>query len=255
MAGEQWAPRGQRIGAHAHENWEFYYQVDGRSRWRSGRRTYEVEAGGLFVAPPGVRHGMPERQPVEHHYYFASVAVEACARRLGAEVVASFQVATEPLVVEEAGEVRGAFQALVREVSIVRPWRAAGLRLATDELVLEVARLLSGGEARALGRHPAVTRAVRLIEQEPERAWRVPALASLAGASAAHLTELFRKELGTTPHGHLMAVRLERAAALLKQGQMPITQLAVSLGFASSQHFAAAFRKRYGKTPREHSRT
>jgi len=254
MVGEQWAPRGQRIGAHSHEDWEFYYQVEGLSRWRVARRTYEIQAGALFAAPPGVRHEMPEHQRGEHHYCFVAVDVARCARRIGSDVAEVFLKSSEPRVIESAGEARAAFQTLVREVSIVRPWRAAALRMATDAFVLEVARLLSGGEQRALGRHPAVTRALRLMEQEPERAWRVPVLARLAGCSPAHLTELFRRELGATPHQHLLTLRLERAAELLALGEIPVTHLALTLGFSSGQHFAAAFRRRFGHSPRQHAR-
>lgn len=250
MAGEQWAPRDKRIAEHSHEVWEFYLQVEGSSVWRAGRRRFTAEPGGLLVAPPGVNHALPDRQETDHHYLFAAVDLPRVARRLGREVLATFRPG-ELQIRPRAGETRPAFQALVRELTLLRPWRSQALRLAVDALVLEVARALAGGESQAVGLHPAVHRAMRLIEQEPERAWPATTLARLAGVSAPHLNDLFRRELGTTPHAFLLKTRLDRATELLRRGDWPITRLALELGFSSGQHFAAAFKRYHGCTPRE----
>lgn len=250
MAGEQWAPPEKRIAEHSHEVWEFYLQVEGKSVWRAGRQRLELGPGGLLVAPPGVRHALPERQPGAHHYLFAAVDLERVARRLGVGPMAVFKPG-EMLFRAAAGEIRPAFQSLVREVSLVRPWRSVALRIAVDTLALEVSRVLGGEPTRPLGRHPAVHRAALLIEQEPERAWRTPALAQRAGVSAPHLVTLFRRDLGTTPRAFLLATRMQRATELLRRGDWTITRLALELGFSSSQHFAAAFKRHHAMTPSE----
>lgn len=252
MAGEQWAPRDKRIAEHSHDVWEFYLQVSGSSVWRTGRRRHVLNPGGLLVAPPGVNHALPGEQPSDHHYFFAAVDLPIITQRLGAEVADAFESGAVQTRAQ-AGEARAAFQTLVREITILRPWRSIALRLAVDALVLEIARSLSGGQSEPVGLHPAVHRAVRLIEQEPERGWKTPTLARLAGVSPPHLNDLFRRELGTTPHAYIIRTRLERAAELLRAGGWQITRLAHNLGFCSSQHFTSAFKQHFGLTPRAFS--
>src|SRR4051812_28997157 len=42
--GEQWTPAGRPMGWHAHEEWEFYFQIDGETLRRDDRRAYELRA-------------------------------------------------------------------------------------------------------------------------------------------------------------------------------------------------------------------
>ncbi|CAL80256.1 putative transcriptional regulator, AraC family [Bradyrhizobium sp. ORS 278] len=77
-------------------------------------------------------------------------------------------------------------------------------------------------------------------------------LAAFLDLSVPHLTELFRRGLGSSPYRWMMQRRIERARALLAERDHSITDIALALGFASSQHFATAFRKACGLTPSEY---
>jgi AraC family transcriptional regulator len=80
--------------------------------------------------------------------------------------------------------------------------------------------------------------------------WRLLDLAKIARLSVGHLTEMFTRELGTTPHQYLMQVRIDRAKELLQYPEMSITNIAMDLGFCSSQHFARCFKNQTGMTAR-----
>ncbi len=62
------------------------------------------------------------------------------------------------------------------------------------------------------------------------------------------LVRAFRRVFGTTPHAYLMAVRLERARALLAEGMRSVDASAAT-GFADQAHFSRWFKRRYGVTP------
>jgi AraC-like DNA-binding protein len=62
------------------------------------------------------------------------------------------------------------------------------------------------------------------------------------------LVRAFRRAFGTTPHAYLMAVRLERARALLAAGMRSVDASATT-GFADQAHFSRWFKRRYGVTP------
>jgi AraC-like DNA-binding protein len=55
--------------------------------------------------------------------------------------------------------------------------------------------------------------------------------------------------MGRSIFQHLRELRLERAAALLCEGKMQITQIALEVGYASPSHFTSAFRETFGCCP------
>ncbi|WP_298289481.1 GlxA family transcriptional regulator [Novosphingobium sp.] len=74
-------------------------------------------------------------------------------------------------------------------------------------------------------------------------------LAQSAGLSVRQLERVFSTELGTTIAGQYRAIRLEKAAHLLRTTTRPATDIALSCGFASNSHFARSFRQAYRTTP------
>lgn len=74
-------------------------------------------------------------------------------------------------------------------------------------------------------------------------------LARAAGLSPAHFSRQFRAAFGEPPHRYLLTRRLERAAALLRNTDRPVTDVCFAVGFASVGSFAVTFRRVYGMAP------
>lgn len=74
-------------------------------------------------------------------------------------------------------------------------------------------------------------------------------LAREAHVSRFHFVELFRQEVGVTPHQHLIALRLEAATTMLLCTDASVQFIAEACGYATGAHFAKAFGTRYGSTP------
>jgi AraC-like DNA-binding protein len=68
------------------------------------------------------------------------------------------------------------------------------------------------------------------------------------GRQPAYLGRLFREEVGVSLRQYLTRVRLEHAAALVREG-VKIEAIALSVGYRSKKNFYLQFRKRYGMTP------
>jgi AraC family transcriptional regulator len=81
---------------------------------------------------------------------------------------------------------------------------------------------------------------------------RVSDLARGSGLSPGHLAELFTRDVGVPPHRYLLERRLERAAELLVDSDLPITAIALEVGFGSGPHLSRAFRASTGCSPREY---
>src|SRR6188768_991219 len=77
----------------------------------------------------------------------------------------------------------------------------------------------------------------------------VPALARAALMSTGHFARSFRAAYGETPYGYLMTRRIERAKALLRRGDLPVTEVCVEVGCTSLGSFSARFTELVGEPP------
>src|SRR4051812_23445495 len=77
----------------------------------------------------------------------------------------------------------------------------------------------------------------------------VPALARTALMSSAHFSRRFREAYGETPYAYLMTRRIERAKALLRRGELSVTEVCFEVGCTSLGSFSARFTELVGQTP------
>jgi AraC-like DNA-binding protein len=92
-------------------------------------------------------------------------------------------------------------------------------------------------------------RARDLIDREYARPLEVAALARAALMSSAHFSRQFRVTYGETPYAYLMTRRIERAKALLRGGDMSVTDVCLAVGCTSLGSFSARFTQLVGETP------
>ncbi|WP_236578349.1 helix-turn-helix transcriptional regulator [Streptomyces tendae] len=77
----------------------------------------------------------------------------------------------------------------------------------------------------------------------------VPALARVALMSAGHFSRSFRAAYGETPYSYLMTRRIERAMALLRRGDMSVTEVCFAVGCTSLGSFSSRFTELVGESP------
>ena len=77
----------------------------------------------------------------------------------------------------------------------------------------------------------------------------VPALARTALMSAGHFSRSFRAAYGETPYSYLMTRRIERAKALLRRGDLTVTEVCFEVGCTSLGSFSSRFTELVGESP------
>jgi AraC-like DNA-binding protein len=99
--------------------------------------------------------------------------------------------------------------------------------------------------------HPArhLLRARDLADARYAEPLTVADLARTAGLSPAYFSREFRRTFGQSPHQYLMARRLERAAALLRNTDRSVTEICFAVGLTSLGSFTTAFTRTYGAPP------
>lgn len=87
------------------------------------------------------------------------------------------------------------------------------------------------------------------IDREYARPLNVEALAHGVHMSAGHLSRQFRLAFGESPYAYLMTRRIERAMALLRRGDLSVTELCYAVGCASLGTFTTRFTELVGVSP------
>lgn len=82
----------------------------------------------------------------------------------------------------------------------------------------------------------------------------IPALARIAIVSESHFIRTFRATFGETPHRYLQRRRVERAMALLRETDRPVTDVARDVGFQSLGTFSRTFHAIVGESPSSYRR-
>jgi AraC-like DNA-binding protein len=87
------------------------------------------------------------------------------------------------------------------------------------------------------------------IDREYARPLDVEALARGAHMSAGHFSRQFRSAFGESPYSYLMTRRIERAMALLRRGDLSVTEICFAVGCASLGTFSTRFTELVGVPP------
>jgi len=201
-------------------------------------RELTITPGCVSVVPPGVR--------CEHRYVErpAYVTARFALREQSGE---SMPLAA---VQDLAGDFAQLCQRLEHAASVFHS-RPAQAEARLWDVLWDLSERTARKEARSSKRHVALDRACRVIQSRLSEPLSLADLATPAGVSPAHLTRLFRAEMGVTATDYLRRCRLERAQYLLTQSDVPIKEVACEIGIPDLHAFNKAIRRGFGVAPRE----
>jgi AraC-like DNA-binding protein len=97
-------------------------------------------------------------------------------------------------------------------------------------------------------------RARDLMDRDYAKPLDVPAMARAAHASPSHFARQFRLAFGETPYAYLMTRRIERAMALLRRGDLSVTEVCFEVGSSSLGTFSSRFTDLVGMPPSAYRR-
>lgn len=119
-----------------------------------------------------------------------------------------------------------------------------------DQMLLLLIQLLQErfGDRLKLDRRVAVAK--QYLDENYQHKITVSDLAVIAHLSPRQLNQLFREQVGFTPHQYLTELRMQAAWKLLEQGELPVQRIADAVGFSSMSAFSDRFTRYFGRSPR-----
>lgn len=118
--------------------------------------------------------------------------------------------------------------------------------------VLELNILETGKILVSRTERDSIIEAKRIIDSQLAYAPSCAALAQMVHLSTTKLTKGFSAMFGNSIHAYIIEQRLEKAAGLLLDSDLNITEISAAVGYSKPSNFAAAFKKRYGIIPKQY---
>ncbi len=119
------------------------------------------------------------------------------------------------------------------------------------DILWQLADRTSASSPGPPGPHPAVQKALQIIELRLGEHIRVAELAREVALSHNQLTRLFRSAVGTTVVDYIRTRRVERARHLLVHSSLPIKAIAAEVGISDLHLFNKTVRRTLGASPRQ----
>jgi AraC-like DNA-binding protein/mannose-6-phosphate isomerase-like protein (cupin superfamily) len=268
----QHARQADRMKPHRHPFHQVLYYSRGRGTQHLGDQRRPIVPGSICFLAAGVAHSFAGTGPRPATCLALDFELEAQEPRPhhddDAAVLANALRAGQREVFPLSRKFQQQVQACMSRINRETEARQTGYTTAVQGMLLELLALFLRATRRttafARSHAPApwrnldvVRRAVALAQAGDDVEVEVPTLARAAravGVSANHLNSLLRQQTGLTFRQLLIQRRIELAKTLLRTGDAPCTEIAMSCGFGDSNYFARLFRRKTGLTPSEFRR-
>ena len=246
---------GYDMAPHAHNRAEIMYVISGRCVIRLPGRETALRKGEFILLDAMAPHGL-------------LVAADAPCRMMNIEFSMERKAAVLPLgqlcrrhpalkrllaeprhsvVLRDTEDVYGALRRLINSLDESGEGQPLELELHTAELLLAIARTYDDGAVRQGGER-YVRRATQFITQNYFREITMEDISTHAGVAAGYLSRLYKKSTGETVMNRLTKLRIRKAKMLLGKTDLPVVEVAGSVGIPSREYFSQLFKKHTGMT-------
>jgi len=155
----------------------------------------------------------------------------------------------------DGGWLEAVLRRMVSESALERPGQRVALSRLTEVLFVEVLRSwmssLSPGQGGWLGAisDPHIGPALKLIHENPERAWTLSDLGHRVGLGRSAFSARFTKLVGQPVHRYVIERRMAEAAFLLETSDEPIARVASRVGYETAAAFSKLFHRYHNLSP------
>ncbi|WP_223641316.1 AraC family transcriptional regulator [Corallococcus sp. EGB] len=246
----------------------------------------ELSAGDLAVLPHGGGHTLRDAEGSPVHVLEHGACASARGKgsiRLGGDgerttlVAASFQLGVAPrtllfkelprvihLAADDAAtapSLASTVQLLLTESASSHPGATVIMSRLADILLVQALRahIMSSGSCRESGLRalvdPPIAKALALIHERPGEPWTVESLASAVAMSRSGFAARFSELVGEPPLEYLAGWRMIKAAQLLRESELPLSEVAPVIGYQSEASFNRAFKRWDGTAPGAYRRS
>ncbi|MBT3381328.1 MAG: AraC family transcriptional regulator [Lentisphaerae bacterium] len=204
-----------------------------------------LTAGTLALIPPGNEFHLYNREPTAHCLNYR-IYLNTIDRR-------DDQILIRPMVFDGCpGLIHSVKQVYLIDKTRGRHWEQRMRALLINTFIFAAEEQETGRNAVRRFNQSEQAKIMACIEDGIHGELRAGTLADKLNLSHAYFSKIFRNTYGVAPQSFILNQRLERAAVLLKETDVPICRICEDVGFGNEGFYFRAFKQRYGMTPRKY---
>lgn len=229
---------GLKLSAHDHEHANINIVVDGALKERVETNDFDCGPGSMLLKPPGARHS---------NGYIQGQST----RCIIVEFEPTFDIERPSLL----NHVRFAANPHIAHLTLQLKSELRQLRpslLIIEGLALTLLGQLT--ERHCERRFPTWLLRVHDLLEDSNGNMTLAEIASQVGVDRTHVHRTFRQYYRVSPGEYLRRRRVETAAALLRNSEQSVANIAISTGFVDQSHLTRIFSRQLGVTPNEYRR-
>jgi AraC-like DNA-binding protein/mannose-6-phosphate isomerase-like protein (cupin superfamily) len=239
-----------RVHTHGSDEYELHYFIQGSGSFNSGKTTYTISPGSVFLCPPGEIHTIRTISAEKPLTYYAILFAPASGA--DRELLQLLEEHPRQSRYRQVGtNYRFFFEELKEKVaSDSLPRRYSGIHQFVSFLYM----LEEGPGAFHYGdgnnRH--IEKALKIMQSRVSGKMDLSNLSEKVGLNHSYFIRLFRQKMKTTPMKYFTRLKIEAATGYLLGTSQPLYVIADKLGFYSEFHFSKTFKQYTGMSPRHY---
>lgn len=237
---------------HFHDHYEIYYLLEGARTYFIDHRQYNVKKGDVVLLYKKVLHKTTIRETKAHSrlaLYFTDSPLPAVLQPFLPTLFSCRVLTPAP---RESQRIKTLFFSLLEAQQSRAAYQQELLRCRLTELLVG---LIETGNQQPREADDFVSQAAAYLKRRLSEPVTLSSAASHFSFSPSHFSRRFKAEAGVGFHEYLTNLRMQRAAVLLEETNLSITEIAARCGYQDSNYFSAVFCRCYQKPPRVYRRS
>ena len=239
--------RAEDVPLHAHENASFVFVVLGAYLSSADGAAPVSSVPMLIFNPAGTTHRDSFLLPSGR---FLAVSISDHSLRVALDWAALPAAAT---AFATGDGVNTAFR-LVQHCAAPMPASSLSIEAMCWELLSTLSGVNLWPDKHRAYFPPWIGRARELLHDRCSDSLQITEMAERLGVHPVYFARAFRKAFRCTPGEYRMRCRLRNAMALMRNGSIPLSEVALSAGFFDQSHFSTSFREHFGMAPQAYRR-
>lgn len=225
-------------------DWHLLYAESGEMRIVINGKENRVIQGSFFIYPPDVRQEYWQVSGVCYWVHFSGLCVNEILQKAGLKTA---EVQETQLKKNTVGS---CFEKMIFDEAVQSGIREMILARDLTDLLVRLGQYSISGEVRC-----ADERLIKgMIHMNSHYAEKInlDLYAAMAGLSRGRYMHVFKEATGSSPYAYILGLRFERAALLLRETGLSLTEISEMVGVEDVLYFSRMFRKYYGISPEKY---
>lgn len=225
-------------------DWHLLYVQNGEMQAVVNGKEMQIAQGGFLIYPPDVRQEYWQISGMCYWVHFSGLCAEEVLQMVKLKIseVQETKLKKNPIA--------SCFEKMIFDEAVQSEVREAVLCRDLMDLLVRLGQCCISGEMSCADER--LMQGMIHMNSHYDEKINLDFYAELAGLSKGRYMHVFKNATGLSPYAYVLRLRFERAALLLRETELSVTEISELIGTEDVLYFSRMFRKYYGISPEKY---